>query len=161
MEEKDEPEQKTELKWVMVYQILHRLLQLIGYEGRVPLDSPGSDASDECDRYFSLDEIVMKEVLLGRDPQVIRHLLQHSAAEPDTPHIAYEELFSSLMGNIKAFYLDDSEKTCLEKNFFVFHSFAKGVLDLLQENAEIDPISVENELKLLDAAYFLTYNGLL
>ena len=101
---------------------------------------PSTAQSDA--RYFSLDEIVIKEVLEGRDPQVIRHLLQHASENPTTPHIAYEELFTGLMGNIKAFYTDDSDKTCLEKNFFVFHSFAKGVLDLLQENTEVDPISV-------------------
>ena len=65
------------------------------------------------------------------------------------------------MGNIKSFYTEDADKTCLQKNFFVFHSFAKGVLDLLQENTEVDPISVENELRLLDATYYLTYNGML
>ena len=103
----------------------------------------------------------MKEVLKGRDPQVIRHLLQHAAESPATPHIAYEQLFTSLMGNIRAFYTEDSDKTCLEKNFFVFHSFAKGVLDLLQENTEVDSVSVDHELRLLDAAYYLTYNGML
>ena len=65
------------------------------------------------------------------------------------------------MDNIKSFYTKDADKTCLEKNFFVFHSYAKGVLDLLQENTEVDSISVDHELRLLDAMYYLTYNGLL
>ena len=37
-EEVQETEQKAELKWVMVYQILHKLLKLLGYEGKVPLE---------------------------------------------------------------------------------------------------------------------------
>jgi len=65
------------------------------------------------------------------------------------------------MGNIKSFYLEESDKTPLDKNFFVFHSFAQAVLDLLLENTDIDPISVASELRLLDAVYYLTYNGLL
>ena len=39
---------------------------------------------------------------------------------------------------IKDFYLEDPGKTSLEKNFFVFHNFAKAMLILLDEHTQID-----------------------
>jgi len=65
------------------------------------------------------------------------------------------------MDSVKAFYRDEPGKTCLEKNFFVFHSFAKTVLDLLEEHTQADPDCVNYQLKLLDTTYFLAYNQML
>lgn len=150
-----------ELRWVLVYQVLHKLLSAIGYGNEIILEPAPAQRSDGEPRIFCLDDIFMKEVISGRDPQVIRHLLQHAAEEPTTPHISLEHLFSSLIGSIKTFYLEDGDKTSLEKNFFVFHCYAKGVLDLLAEHTDIDPVMVSNEQKLLEAAHYLAYHQLL
>ena len=125
--------------------MLHKLLSAIGYGEEIILEPGSAIKSEDEPRKFCLDDIFMKEVISGRDPQVIRHLLQHAAEEPTTPHISTEHLFSSLIGSVKTFYLDDGDKTSLEKNFFVFHSYAKGVLDLLAEHTDIDPVMVSNE----------------
>jgi len=118
LEERDE--QRVELKWVMVYQVLHKMLEAVGFH---------EVASSE--HTFSLDRLVLKEVLEGKDPQIIRHLLVYAQENPAKPHIAQEKLFQCLMESVKTFWLDDSDKTSLEKNFFIYHMFAKCVLDLL------------------------------
>lgn len=76
---------KLELRWVIVYQILYKLLSYIGYNGEVILDKSDDDSAPRC---FSLDEIIMKELIDSRDPQVIRHFLQYSSEDPSAPHIA-------------------------------------------------------------------------
>ena len=65
------------------------------------------------------------------------------------------------MANIQSFYNLDEDKTSLEKNFFVFHSFATSVLDLLTEHTQINPDAIDQENRLLAAVYYMTYNRLL
>ncbi len=154
-EPKTEP--KTELKWVIVYQTLHKMLATLGYEKEIQLES----FEYEAVATFSLDKLVLREILESRDPQIIRHLLIYAEENPTQPHIAKEHLFNCLIDSVKAFYQEDSDKTCLQKNFFVFHSFAKGVLDLLQEHTNVDSAKVDFELRLLDATYYLAYNCLM
>ena len=47
---------------------------------------------------------MMQEVLVSRDPQVIRHLLIYAAENPSEPHIAKDALFNNLMNSVKQFY---------------------------------------------------------
>ena len=72
VEEQTKPEEvRPELKWVTIYQVLYRLLSSIGYEGKVVLQGPGVAGG----AVFSLDAIVMNEILQHKDPQILRHLL--------------------------------------------------------------------------------------
>ena len=81
-----EKEPEVELKWVTVYQVLYKALASIGYEGVIKLH-PTVSESDEIKK-FSLDEIVMKEVMVQSEPKVIRHLLLYAAENPSKPHIS-------------------------------------------------------------------------
>ena len=63
----------------MVYNTLHKMLGLLGYQGEVTLFP--NDDDDEAPK-FSLDKLVLKELLEGKDPQIIRHLLVYAAENP-------------------------------------------------------------------------------
>lgn len=141
--------------------MLYRLLSAIGYEGKVPLQGSSSAASADSGEVFCLDDIVMREILQHKDPQILRHLLEHALENPSTPHISSQQLFQNIINNIKAFYKNDADKTPLDKNFFVFHSYAKGALDLLAEYVKTDTEAIEKENRLLEVVYYMTYNRML
>ena len=49
-----------------MYQVLYKMLATLGYDKEIQIDQ---------DLTFSLDKLVLREILENRDPQVIRHLL--------------------------------------------------------------------------------------
>ena len=57
-----------ELRWVLVYQVLHKLLSSIGYGKEIILEPASVIKSEGEPRKFCLDDIFMKEVISGRDP---------------------------------------------------------------------------------------------
>ena len=54
---------------------LNKLLMCLGYEKQITLET----APDESDpKVFSLDSIILSQVLQSREPQVLSHLLQYA-----------------------------------------------------------------------------------
>ena len=65
-------EGKSEFQWVQLYMGLNKLLMCLGYEKQITLET----APDESDpKVFSLDSIILSQVLQSREPQVLSHLL--------------------------------------------------------------------------------------
>ena len=57
---------------------------------------------------------------------------------------------------------DHAAPTAADSRFFEFYSSARALLDLLDSySGEVDPISVNNERKLLEAVFFLIQRDLL
>jgi len=65
----------------MVYQVLQEILNLLGYHGEMRIEKGDSGNGDDI-KTFSLDSLMMREVLESRDPQVIRHLLIYAEDHP-------------------------------------------------------------------------------